>query len=82
MSPGKGCCGCFLIKAILPFPTGVGVVVGVGVGVGVVPASIDPGIEKNVAARAQANLTTSEGAEFREAIFAFMEWVSQRGHRP
>jgi hypothetical protein len=45
-----------------------------GAGVGVVPASIDPVIEKNVAARAQANLMTRERGDFREMIFAFMGW--------
>jgi len=55
-----------LKKAILPFPTGPGV--------GVVPASTDPVIEENVAARAQANLMTRDPGEFREVIFAFMGW--------
>jgi hypothetical protein len=31
-------------------------------------------IEKNVTARAQANLMTKKAGEFREVIFAFMGW--------
>jgi hypothetical protein len=36
------------------------------VGVGVVPASVDPVIQKHVAASAQANLMKGETLEFRE----------------
>jgi hypothetical protein len=60
----------------------VGAALGVAAGVGVGPASVDPAIEKNMTVRVQPNLMTNEAGEFREAIFAFMGWISKRGHRP